>query len=377
MATTADDNRDGEESGYDEIPPHKREQALKRDNYTCQLDGTKGIPVGGDMPIQVHHKQDDPEDCGQHDLPNLITLCIHCHYWHHSRPTADLPSVEITQQAAVKLKPVDFQLIYLFEQEGPLKTGEIENRIRTNKCRNAIEECLWRVMGVDNLVEEQQQILDRNPDTDEWGFPQQITKSERRLPSSVDESVRRTIDKLIVQARDRGCDNKTISEVLGVSDRTINRSDHRGRAYDFSLDDYMGRGRPRKESFETDCQSPTDGGVPDNQQHLDELRGDTAVNDDSPDDTGTGTDVDAADEVSAEADTAGADTGVDADAGDNDTRTAGADGDRDGDDGDLADAGGGVTADADVEDNAAGANRDHDDCGDVDAGRRRGWCHKR
>jgi len=365
MATTADDTHDDKKGGYDEIPPHKREQALERDNYTCQLDGTKGIPVGGDMPVQVHHKQDDPDDCGQHDLPNLITLCIHCHYWHHSRPTAQLPSVKVTQQAAVKLKPVDFEIIHLFEQEGPLKTKEIEDRIRPDKCRNAIEECLWRVMGVDNLVEEQQQILDRNPHTDEWGFTQQITKTERRLPSNVDESVRRTLDKLVVKARDRGCDNKTISEVLGVNKRTVNRYGHRGRAYDFPLDDFMGRGRPRNESFETDCQSPTDGGVPNNQQHLDELRGDTAVNDDSPGDTGTGTDVDAAAGVSIE-DNAGAE----ADA-------AGADGDRDGDDGELADAGGGVTADADVEDNAAGANRDHHDCGDVDAGRRRGWCHKR
>jgi len=368
MATTSEDPAAEESEGYDQIPPQQRKKALQRDNHSCQLCPRKGPQAGGNTPLHVHHKTYEPDDCDLHDLDNLTTLCIHCHGWHHSRPTPDLPSVEITEEASVQLIPDDFEIIDLICREGPLTADEINDKITSDKCPLALKDCLWRIMGIDTVVEEQEQLIDQDADTGRWGLPGQIEFSKRHGPATIYETVQRATDRMIVEALDRGCDRETIGEVIDIDPRTVNRIKHRGQAYAFPLDRYTGPGRPPKDSFETPRQSATDGGdVADNQQHLNELSGDEAVDEDATGGTNS----------AAGADAAGGSATADADAGGKDTSTAGADKDSDGDDGDLADAGGGVTADADVKDNATGANRDHDDCGDVDAGRRRGWCHKR
>ena len=369
MATTSEDPAAEESEGYDQIPPQQRKKALQRDNHSCQLCPRKGPQAGGNTPLHVHHKTYEPDDCDLHDLDNLITLCIHCHGWHHSRPTPDLPPVEITEEARVELIPVDFEIIDLLCREGLLTIDEISDEITPDKSRPALKDCLWRIMGIDTVVEEQEQLIDQDADTGRWGLPSQIDSSKRHGPATIHETVQRTIDSMVVEALDRGCDRETISDVIDINPRTVNRIEHRGQAYAFPLDRYTGRGRPPKDGFELTRQSATDGGdVADNQQHLDDLSRDEAIVEDA-----TG-DADSVAAAGADAAGAGADTGVDADC--NDSHTAGADEDSDGDDGNPVDAGESVTADADAEDNAAGANRNHDDDSDVDASRRRGWCHR-
>ena len=367
MAATSEDAAADESEGYDQIPPQQRKKALQRDNHSCQLCPRKGPQAGGNTPLHVHHKTYEPDDCDLHDLDNLITLCIHCHGWHHSRPTPDLPSVDITEEARVKLIPVDFEIIDLICREGLLTIDEISEGITPNKCRLAIKDCLWRIMGIDTVVEEQEQLIDQDADTGRWGLPSQIEFSKRHGPTTIYETVQRTIDRIVAEALDRGCDRETISDVIDIDPRTVNRIGHRGQAYAFTLDRYTGPGRPPKDGFELPRRSATDGGdVADNQQYLDELPGDEAIDEDATGDT----DGVADDDTDADA------AGVDAGAGDNDTRTTDGNGDHNGDDSDAVDAGEGVTADA--ENNAdAGANRDVEDGGDVGAGRRRGWCHRR
>ena len=335
MATTPEDAAANESEGYDQIPPQQRKKALKRDNHSCQLCPRKSPQAGGNTPLHVHHKTYEPDDCDLHDLDNLTTLCIHCHGWHHSRPTPDLPPVEITEEASVQLIPDDFEIIDLVCREGPLTADEINDKITSDKCPLALKDCLWRIMGIDTVVEEQEQIIDQAADTDRWGLPSQIESSKRHGPATIYETVQRATDRMIVEALDRGCDRETIGEVIDIDPRTVNRIKHRGQAYAFPLDRYTGRGRPPKDGFELPRQSATDGGdVADNQQHLGQLSGNGAVDEDT---TG-GTDSAAANDADA--------------------------------------AGGSVTADADAEENAAGANRDVGNGGDVDTGRRRGWCHK-
>lgn len=270
MVTPEDDPTD-DEAGYDEIPPQKRKQARQRDDNTCQLCGQTGRRAGGTVPLEVHHKQDDPADCDLHDLPNLITLCVHCHYWQHSRPTPELPPVKITDEAAAVLIPVDFEIIDLLYREGPLPTEAIQDGIKSEKCRLALKDCLWRIMGVDNVVDDQHQLIDQDAETGRWGLPYQIESSERQLPSTIHEVVQRTIDSLVVEAHNRGYDREVISDVIDINPRTVNRIKHRGQAYDFPLELYTGRGRPPKSGSEITGQSATEARVPETQQHLDDL----------------------------------------------------------------------------------------------------------
>ena len=272
MASASEDAAEDESEDYDQIPPQQREKARKRDNHTCQLCPRKGPEAGGITPLQVHHKTYEPDDCDLHDLDNLITLCVHCHGWHHSRPTPETPPVKLTEEAGVELNAIDFEVIDLLHREGPLTLDEIQDGIKPDKTRPALKECLWRIMGIDTVVEDQHQLIDQDVDSGRWGLPYQIGSSERRLPTAIHDVVRRTIDSIIVDARDRSCDIKAISEVLDINSRTIKRITHRGRAYDFPLDRFTGPGRPPENGFELDHQTPmSTGSVGESQQHLDEL----------------------------------------------------------------------------------------------------------
>ena len=83
-------------TGRDKIPPAQREQALSRDYFECRGCGEVGLQADGFVILNVHHKCPDPEDRDRHAMVNLTTLCRHCHWWLHHRPTRDDVPVEIT-----------------------------------------------------------------------------------------------------------------------------------------------------------------------------------------------------------------------------------------------------------------------------------------
>lgn len=64
--------------------------ALKRDNYSCVFCGkrvTPGQPFHGKRyPLEVHHLDNNRENGKRnHDLDNLMTLCVKCHQeWHNA-----------------------------------------------------------------------------------------------------------------------------------------------------------------------------------------------------------------------------------------------------------------------------------------------------
>ncbi|MEA1930193.1 MAG: HNH endonuclease [Euryarchaeota archaeon] len=254
----------------DEIPPAQRKKALERDNYTCQLCSAKGAKVGGTIPLQVHHKAYHPDDCEIHDLENLITLCLHCHNWFHNRPSPDTPAVDISDAAADKLIPVDFEIIQILSQDGPLLPSEITDRITPDQSLLAVKERLWRIMGIDNAVEDQPQLLDQDAETGKWGLPYQIDTSERRIPDQVQEIVQRTVDALVESALARGCDRATVTEVFDIHQRTTYKVQYRGQAYDFPVSMYAGKGRPEKDGDEIKQETPPESNI-ETQQHLDDL----------------------------------------------------------------------------------------------------------
>ena len=63
------------EKWHKRIWTKRRNEILKRDNYTCQKFGEKGCQ---DLRLEVHHII--PRRYGGTDLPeNLITFCFDCH----------------------------------------------------------------------------------------------------------------------------------------------------------------------------------------------------------------------------------------------------------------------------------------------------------
>ena len=233
----------------DEIPPTQRKKAKKQDNYRCQLCPNRGPERGGDIPLNVHHKSYHPDECGLHDLPNLITLCKDCHDWHHNKPDAEELPITITDAAADKMKPIDYGILYALHDAGPLTPDEISERIQPNNTANAIIERLWQIMRMDNRVNEQSQLIHQDAETDEWGLPEQIETSRRGIPTHIKTLVRRIHDALILDALTRGCSRETVANAFGIYQRTTYKIEKRGLAYDFPLKEYTGPGRPKEDDY--------------------------------------------------------------------------------------------------------------------------------
>jgi hypothetical protein len=359
MAETHQDCDHDKTADRSEIPPHQREKAKEDDNHTCQFCARKSPEEGGNTPLHVHHKSYDPDDCDLHDLDNLITLCIHCHHWMHSKPTPDTTMIEITEETAIELIPVDFEIVELLNKEGPLTTEAIAERIRPEKSPPAVEERLWRIMGIDAVVDDQPQLIDQDATTGRWGLPHQIDTSERRIPDAVQEIVQRTIDSLVAAAIERGCDRETVTTVFGLHKRTTYRIQYRGQAYDFPVSMYTGQGRPREDGDTIDHPSATEGAdEPASQQQLDAL-----VDENTHTSSETATTADGGTECVSV--TANGDTDTVSDlsttSGGTDTDGSSASGDSD----DSASGNGGAGGDGD--DSASGNGGDSGDATDGDA----------
>lgn len=66
-------------------------------------------------------------------------------------------------------------------------------------------------------------------------------------------------DEQVRQALDRGCDRRSVGDVLGISRRTTFNRENRPRAYGFPLDAYYNRGgRPTISATDTGHDTETD-----------------------------------------------------------------------------------------------------------------------
>jgi len=91
---------------------------------------------------------------------------------------------------------------------------------------------------LDNTVDDrEQQLIDQETDSGQWGLPDQIVHSERgRIPEDTQTLLQRAEDEQVRQALARGCSRETIGEVIGVTPRTTWDKEKRANAYDFPLD---------------------------------------------------------------------------------------------------------------------------------------------
>lgn len=251
------------------LPPHTRKKVLQRDNHQCSLCPAKSKKVGGDADLQVHHKEYQPAKGDVNDLDNLTTLCTVCHSWMHSQPEPEEFDIKITKQAIHNLVGGDFELLDILIEDGPMRAEQIAAQAAHNPDLATVKQRLYAIMGIDTIIDDQPQIIDKDAETGEWGLTEEIQTSARRDPETIYDTVQRTRDKIVQHAIENGIESKVIAKVVGIHRRQCYLFMHRGRALDFDINEYTGRGRPPKDGGGDVVADPANTGK-DNNQSIDD-----------------------------------------------------------------------------------------------------------
>lgn len=223
--------------GREKTPSSLRDEVLERDGHTCRGCGAEGPGAGGTATLHVHHADPDPDDGDRHAPSNLVTLCADCHAWLHKRPDGDDVPFEIADADREVLRPHDYEILQVLADDGPLPTGEIQDRLTVEVSSLTVRERLWLLMGLDYEVESRESpLVDQSAKTGDWGLVDQIEESERgRIPEDTQSLIRRVNDERVRRALARGCDRETVTEVFDIVERTSWHKQRRAQAYDFPL----------------------------------------------------------------------------------------------------------------------------------------------
>ncbi|ADE02714.1 HNH endonuclease [Haloferax volcanii] len=207
--------------GYRTFPTSVRREILKRDDFQCQVCGRLGPERGGNIDLEAHHMREDPEYVYRDHADNGTTMCIPCHHLITHRTTADDLLFALDDVAAeVNLLYKDIEiLVYLYEH-GPATTSEIREAT-SGSARTSIIERLWTLMSVDRDVDSLDgPLIDKDLDTDEWGYPDDIGRTVRgRVPEGEEELVNRLRDELLRRLLDAGVNRSTLALFFGRSRR--------------------------------------------------------------------------------------------------------------------------------------------------------------
>ncbi|MBP1988058.1 hypothetical protein [Halolamina salifodinae] len=151
-----------------------------------------------------------------------------------------------------------------------MRTGNIAGEITADLSVSAVRERLCVLMGLDNLIDErEEQIVDKDVETSEWGLTEQIENSARgHIPEDPQLLLQRAADERVRRALERGCSRSDVVSVLDVSRRTTFYKHKRAAAYGFPLDALSTGGRPTDEEMEEEREAAED-----EQQRLDDVDG--------------------------------------------------------------------------------------------------------
>jgi len=224
-----------------------QKKVLQRDRYRCRICNVKAPAAGGLADLEVHHADRDPDDVGEHDPANLLTLCRSCHSWHHKRSKSSDVPIRLTEADDKELLSHDYEILRILNDNGPLRTGEIADRLTAEMSLMAVRERLWHLGGLDNKVAERAEpLVTKDIASQEWGLLDDIVTGARgHIPDDHKLLVQRTEDELVRRALDRGCDRQTVMEVFDVSRRGTIYKEKRSKMYDFPIDAFSRGGRPR------------------------------------------------------------------------------------------------------------------------------------
>jgi hypothetical protein len=235
QATTVTSNERDEPGN---IPPDKRRERKRKDKYRCRSCGVAGPGAGGVAELNVHHADPNPGHCELHAMRNLITLCENCHSWLHKKPTVDTVPITLSEDDRRYLRPNDYDILRFLYEEGPAMASDVTAAVTADVTEVAVRERLWLLMGLDRIVaSREEQLIDRDAETGEWGPPGQIAQSVRgRIPGDVQTLLQRIEDEVVRQAVARGCDRETVADVLDIHSRTTWIKERRAYACAFPLD---------------------------------------------------------------------------------------------------------------------------------------------
>lgn len=235
---------DGKEPGtasprdcHETVGPATRDEVLTKYRHRCQACGRRGLAEGGLATLHVHHIERDPDGMDEHALENLTLLCQSCHSWFHQQSTPDELPVNLSEEDERVMLSQDIEVLRFLADKGPAQTGAIADALTADLSINTVRERLALLMGLDNMVDSrEEQIVDQDRNTGEWGLTEQIEHSARsHIPSNPPALIQRAEDEQVRRALERGCDRQEIMEVLDISRRTTFHKHKRGCAYDFPL----------------------------------------------------------------------------------------------------------------------------------------------
>lgn len=228
-----------ESEAYRTFPKANRMLILDRDNHRCKICGRLGPERGGNIELEAHHVEEDPDGLDRDHPDNGTTLCIPCHHLVTHRPTADNLPFNLDDVAAeVNLLYKDIETLMFLYQNGPATTSEI---IEATSCgsRPATIERLWKLMSADRSVESlDTPLIDKDAETDEWGAPEDIGPTARgRIPIDRTELTNSLTDKFLRRLLNAGVTHSTLSELFDCSERATFYREKRAGALRVPLDD--------------------------------------------------------------------------------------------------------------------------------------------
>ena len=237
------------------VPSNVRKKMLRRENYKCELCGGRCIEKGGNKILEVHHQTYDPEGYDVHDEENLTVLCIQCHNWTHKQPQPEALPIDVSEEAANKMLPHDFEIISILHKKGLLSTPELKDELTADLTHPAVRERCWVMMGLSEIIPDvDEPLINQDVKTGKWGLSGQIDHPERgRIPESDQRLIQRIHDERVYRALERTGDRDLVAEVFGIAPRTVLHKEKRALAYKFPLDALeSSAGRPRKEDTDTE-----------------------------------------------------------------------------------------------------------------------------
>jgi hypothetical protein len=260
-ATNADEHgpHDDHEACHESVPPAVRDAVLDDYVHRCQICGRCGPEKGGLAELHVHHIERNPAEMDEHAEENLTVLCRACHEWIHQQVDPTDAPVRITEHDRTVLLSQDIEILRVLADYGPARTGDIAAELTVDLTVSAVRERLWVLMGLDNRIEErEQQIVDKDVETGEWGLVDQIENSARgHIPDDDQLLLQRMEDEQVRRALGRGCDREAVMEVLGVSERSTFYKTKRAFAFDFPLDAFSRGGRPSGDQTQPSDSEPS------------------------------------------------------------------------------------------------------------------------
>jgi hypothetical protein len=236
------------------IPQAVREQALRRDDHRCRIDGRRSPVADGSARLVVQRLVDEPAAQTPNALTNVTTYCLPCARLIAQMPTRDdLPPVLQTRVDGADLDADRIGILKYLHRTGPVQTGELVDHVElagTTSVRRALYDLMSRDVR-DDAVDGRLVAKDRLAET--YGLPWQIPdERDARGVIPLRPHTRRTriLDAVVARLLDalEGRVDEPREVAAAVVDRNPDQTYHmqrRAEAFGFPFEEWAGASRSR------------------------------------------------------------------------------------------------------------------------------------